>query len=125
MRKMLGSALALLLVAGLVVAAPGGQEKKEGSEQASSPQTVWEASELPEGQAKAVIAVSGMTCGKCCVSVEQAVTKLEGVVAVKADYEKGIAKVIYQTDKVKVEDIVKTINEKTSFKASLPQKQVG
>ena len=39
--------------------------------------------ELPEGQARAVIPVSGMTCGDCCVKVEAAVAKIDGVVEVK------------------------------------------
>ncbi len=39
--------------------------------------------ELPEGQARAVVPVSGMTCGDCCVKVEAAVAKIDGVVEVK------------------------------------------
>ena len=77
--------------------------------------------ELPEGQARAVIPVSGMTCGDCCVKVEAAVAKIDGVVDVKADYEKGIATVTYEKDKVDVKQIVETINTKTSFKATARQ----
>jgi hypothetical protein len=43
---------------------------------------------LPEGQARTVIPVSGMTCGDCCVKVETAVAMIHGVVVVKADYKK-------------------------------------
>ena len=53
---------------------------------------------------------------------ETAVEKLEGVVASKADYEKGRATVTYEEDKVTVKRIVDTINNETSFKASMPKK---
>jgi hypothetical protein len=42
-----------------------------------------DAGELPEGQARAIIPVSGMTCGDCRVKVEAAVVKIGGVVEVK------------------------------------------
>ena len=73
--------------------------------------------ELPEGQASAAISISGMTCGSCCMKVETAVAKLDGVVEVKADYEKNMATVVYETAKVDVAKIVNTINTETSFKA--------
>ena len=77
--------------------------------------------ELPEGQARAVVPVSGMTCGDCCVKVEAAVAKIDGVVEIKADYEEGIATVTYEKDKVDVKQIIETINTKTSFKAKAHQ----
>ena len=77
---------------------------------------------LPEGQARVVIPVKGMTCGGCCVPVEMVVKKLEGVVDVSADYEKGQATVTYQKDKVTVKKIVDAIST-TSFKASMPEKK--
>ena len=76
---------------------------------------------LEEGQARAFIPVTGMDCGGCCISIESAVEKLAGIVGVCADYEKQEACVVYETDKVGVEQIVKAINEGTSFKASLPE----
>ena len=79
-----------------------------------------EEQQLPEGQARVVISVEGMTCGGCCVPVEAAVKKLEGVVAAKADYDKGQATVTYEKDKVTVKKIVDAINT-TSFKASMPE----
>ena len=88
---------------------------------ATSALSVADAGELPEGQARAVVPVSGMTCGDCCVKVEAAVAKIDGVVDVKADYEKGIATVTYEKDKVDVKQIVETINTKTSFKATARQ----
>ena len=77
--------------------------------------------ELPEGQARAIVPVLGMTCGDCCVKVEAAVAKIDGVVDVKADYEESIAAVTYEKDKVDVKQIVETINTKTSFRAKARQ----
>ena len=78
---------------------------------------------LPEGQAKASISVSGMTCGACCKKIESAVAALDGVVNVTADYAKGTASVVYQKDKVDVKKIVETINTKTTFKAKAPEEE--
>jgi copper chaperone CopZ len=72
---------------------------------------------LPEGQAMAAIEVSGLSCGACCTKVETAVAKLDGVVKVEADYEKGMTQVVYETAKTDVDAIVKVINTETSFKA--------
>ncbi len=79
--------------------------------------------QLPEGQARVVIPVTGMTCGGCCVKIETAVEQLDGIVAAMADYQKGQATVTYVEDKVSVEKIVETINDETSFKASMPEKK--
>ena len=98
---------ALLFAAPSVYAAPEATETQE---------------ELTPGQARVVIPVEGMTCGGCCVKVETAVKDVDGIVAAKADYEKGRATVTYEEDKVTVEQIVKLINDKTSFKASIPEK---
>ena len=77
---------------------------------------------LSEGQARVVLPIEGMTCGGCCISVETAVKKIEGVVNAKADYEEGQATVTYEKDKVTVKKIVDAINT-TSFKASMPEKK--
>ena len=80
---------------------------------------------LPDGQAVAAIEVTGMSCGACCTKVETAVAKLDGVVKVKADYEKGMTKVIYETAKVDVDQIVKAINTETSFKAKAAKEKTS
>lgn len=100
MRKLTLFGVALLLLASFAVIAGEG--------------------ELPEGQAEATIAITGMTCGACCTKVETAVAKLDGVVKVKADYEQNVAMVVYETAKLDVAKIVEAINEKTSFKAKAP-----
>ena len=78
---------------------------------------------LPEGQAMASIEVSGLSCGSCCTKVETAVAKLDGVVEVKADYEKGLTEVVYETSKTDVDEIVKVINTETSFKAKVAKEK--
>ncbi len=105
------SLIALMAFAVMASAAYAGTTPEETQEQA-----------LLEGQARVVIPVKGMTCGACCVPVETAVNKLEGIVGAKADYEKGLATVTYEKDKVTVEKIVDAINT-TSFKASMPEKK--
>ncbi len=84
-----------------------------------------EKGELPEGQERAAISVSGMTCGGCCVKVETAVAKMEGVVDVKADYEKGVATIVYEKATVDVKQIVEVINTETSFKATAPEEKTS
>jgi len=81
--------------------------------------------EMAEGQTKAAIKVTGMTCSGCCNKVETAVAKLDGVVKVEADYEKGVAMVVYEKDKIDLEQIIETINTKTSFKAKAPAEKAS
>ena len=106
MKKALWIALVVLLVSPLVAVASGKDKAA-----------------LPEGQAQVELAISGMTCGGCCTKVESAAKELAGVVDAKADYQKGVATVTYETAKVDVDKIVSTINEKTSFKAKAPEKK--
>ena len=83
--------------------------------------TAVQAGDNEEGHTDVTLTIEGMTCGSCCTKVETAVNKLEGVVAAKADYEAGSATVTYVEGEVTVDQIVATINEKTSFKASIPK----
>jgi copper chaperone CopZ len=77
---------------------------------------------LVEGQARVIIPVTGMTCGGCCVPVEKTVKTLDGVVSAKADYEKGLATVVYVEDEITVKQIVEAINT-TKFKATMPENE--
>ena len=83
--------------------------------------TAVQAGDEKEGQTDETLAIEGMTCGACCTKVETAVNELEGVVASKADYEAGSATITYIEGEITVDQIVATINEKTSFKASVPK----
>ncbi len=54
------------------------------------------------------LAVDGMTCDMCPVTVKKALKKVPGVVAVEAKYEghgKGWAKVTFDPAKARVEDL--------------------
>jgi len=76
--------------------------------------------DLPEGQVRTVIPVSGMTCSGCASAINVAVKKLDGVVDVAVNADEGNAAVTYVKKKVTVAEIVKAIN-KTGFKATEPK----
>ena len=92
--------------------------------QAGSSKAVASDGQLPAGQARIVIPVSGMTCGGCEAAIKVVVRKLDGVVDVQADYKNGSATVTYFKEKVTVEKIVEAIN-KTGFKATPPEQDKG
>jgi copper chaperone CopZ len=83
--------------------------------------TAVQAGDDKEGHKDVTLTIVGMTCGACCTKVETAVNELEGVIAAKADYEAGSATITYVEGEITVDQIVATINEKTSFKASVPK----
>ncbi|MGB9856261.1 MAG: mercuric transporter MerT family protein [Caldisericum exile] len=55
--------------------------------------------------------VEGMTCSGCEFNVENAVGKLDGIIKVKANYQKGDVYVKFEKDKVTVDKIVEAINK--------------
>lgn len=67
-----------------------------------------------------VIPVQGMTCVACNHHVETAVSEVEGVAAVKADFQTGEAVVQFDKSKTNPDEIVKAINEKTAYRATAP-----
>ena len=85
--------------------------------------TAVQAGDAKEGQTDVTLAIEGMTCGACCTKVETAVDGLDGVVAAKADYEAGSATITYVKGEITIDEIVAAINEKTSFKTSVPEKK--
>jgi copper chaperone CopZ len=72
----------------------------------------------PAGQ-MCLLKVSGMHCGACAKTVEQAAKKIEGVSAAKASQPKGIAEITYDPARTTPEAIAKVITEKTAFKAEV------
>lgn len=64
--------------------------------------------------------VTGMTCGGCEAAVQYAARKVDGVKAVKANSDKGIAEVTYDPAKTTPADIAKVITERSGFKAEAP-----
>ncbi|EQB63180.1 MAG: hypothetical protein RBG1_1C00001G0759 [candidate division Zixibacteria bacterium RBG-1] len=67
---------------------------------------------------KAVLNVSGMTCGGCASEVKSALTKVNGVKECKVSWKEGKAEVGFTGDPAKANELVKAVN-KTGFKASL------
>lgn len=54
--------------------------------------------------------IGGMTCAEgCAKGIENALYKLKGVKSSEVDYEQETAKVVYDTDKVSVDTMIKTI----------------
>ncbi|MBI3492485.1 MAG: heavy-metal-associated domain-containing protein [Acidobacteria bacterium] len=64
--------------------------------------------------------VTGMTCGGCEAAVQHAARNVDGVTAVKANSDKGIAEVTYDPAKTTPAAIAKVISEKSGFKAEAP-----
>lgn len=65
------------------------------------------------------IPVQGMTCGSCEHHIETEVIRKDGVVEIKADHEKAMAFVKYDSTKISLEQLVAAINE-TGYNASQP-----
>jgi copper chaperone CopZ len=59
---------------------------------------------------KIVLAINGMTCSSCELHIESEVKKLHGVSFVKASYEKKLATIEYDEQKVDVDKIIESIN---------------
>ncbi len=55
------------------------------------------------------ISVEGMTCSGCEAHIEVEVNKLDGIIAVKSDYQKAITLVKYDASKTSAEEIKKAI----------------
>lgn len=72
----------------------------------------------PAGQL-CVLKVSGMHCGACAKTVEQAAKKIEGVTAAKASQPKGTAEITYDPTKTTPDAIARIISQKTPFKAEV------
>lgn len=66
-----------------------------------------------------IIPVGGMTCSGCEFNIENAVKKLDGIIQVKADHQKGEVYIKFEKEKVIVEKILEAINN-TGYKATKP-----
>ena len=69
--------------------------------------------------AEANIPVQGMTCGSCEYHIETEVKKQTGVITIKADHQKAMTLVKYDSTKISLDELVAAINE-TGYKASKP-----
>ncbi len=68
-----------------------------------------------EASRASIIPVEGMTCSGCELNIEKAVKKLDGIIKVKADHQKGEVNIKFEKGKVNINDMVKAIN-KTGYK---------
>lgn len=59
--------------------------------------------------------IKGMTCSSCEIHIEREVNTLDGIISVKADYEKGTTVVKYDKSKVKENSIEEAISS-TGYK---------
>jgi copper chaperone CopZ len=57
------------------------------------------------GKVRTIFTIEGMHCDACSTSIVTTLEKVEGVDAASADYETGIAEVIYRLRKVDVETL--------------------
>lgn len=67
---------------------------------------------------KKKLKISGMHCTSCSMNIDFDLEDLEGIKSAKTNYAKQESEVEFDEEKVKVEDIIKTI-EKTGYQAQL------
>ncbi len=58
---------------------------------------------------KVTLMLEGMHCGHCAETIASGLKKLKGVKSAEVVYTTGKAKVAYDPDAVKVEDMIKTV----------------
>ncbi len=68
--------------------------------------------------------VTGMQCDGCETTIEAAVSQMEGVENISASYPSGIVEVIFDTDKVNLKTIQKTIEE-SGYQISTPTEKAN
>ncbi|NLY77684.1 MAG: copper-translocating P-type ATPase [Tissierellia bacterium] len=70
---------------------------------------------------KVTLDVLGMTCAACSARVEKALSKIDGVINASVNLLQQKASVEYESEKVNIEDLVKTI-EKTGYQVPMDQR---
>ena len=63
--------------------------------------------------------VTGMSCGGCAITVQDALESVEGVVSVSVDHTSGTATVHYKDNMPSVDSLIAAV-EKAGYKASHP-----
>ena len=72
------------------------------------------------GDNTTVLKVDGMMCSYSCAGkVSNIVQNMKGVKDCSVDFDKGVATVVYDDEKVVEEDIVEGLKKETSYKVSL------
>ena len=62
--------------------------------------------------------IEGMHCDSCAIGIQMVLQNTEGVLKSFVDYEKKLAEVEFDENKIKVENIIKAIEE-LNYKATL------
>jgi len=77
---------------------------------------------MEKGIVKKTLKLEGLSCTACETKIENKLKKMEGVLEVKLSYVTSILSISYDTDKITLEDIIKTI-EKLDYgvKKDLPE----
>ena len=65
---------------------------------------------------KVILKIDGMVCANCENLIKDVLVENDGVIKVKASYNKGTAEIDYEEDKISINDLIKTIN-KEGYKA--------
>ncbi|MFQ6124876.1 MAG: cation transporter [Candidatus Heimdallarchaeota archaeon] len=63
---------------------------------------------------QATLRIHGMTCPSCANAVEALLKQEEGMIRVNVDYSKRIARVVYDADKITIEEIMEVIQPYTA-----------
>ncbi|CAN5192680.1 copper chaperone CopZ [soil metagenome] len=63
--------------------------------------------------------ITGMTCGHCVKSVENAIKELDGIQSLNVDLNSGQANLLIDNAKVSGENIIAAVNETEVYQASL------
>ncbi len=77
------------------------------------------ATEAPSPRATTTLAVEGMTCAGCAVSVKLAAQRVDGVEEVVVRLEEGTAVITYDPTRTSPEAIARAITDQTGFKTSV------
>jgi P-type Cu+ transporter len=65
-----------------------------------------------------ILKVTQMSCGHCEKAVEQAVSKVDGVINYSADSTKDIVSVTYNPERCSVDDIIHAVQETEIYTVS-------
>ena len=63
------------------------------------------AADSPPDTVRTTFQVEGMHCGGCSSAIIATLEKVDGVIEVSADHEKGVAEVVYRSRKVEVDEL--------------------
>lgn len=60
---------------------------------------------------KITFSIEGMHCGSCAAGIQMLLQSTEGIINASADYSKKTGEVEFDEEKIKLEDIVKAVQE--------------